>query len=310
MPAVAKRAALLGGTLLIVAAVAAAAIGLARGSRSPDPPITGVPALVGAGDIASCGAQGDDDTARLLDEVSGTVFTTGDNAYPSGTAQQYDACYEATWGRHRARTRPAAGNHDYHTDGAAAYFEYFGAAAGEPGKGYYSYDLGAWHVVVLNSNCIHVGGCDPGSPQFAWLEEDLAANPTVCSVAYWHHPPFSSGRHGGDADVRPFWRLLYRHGADVVITGHDHTYERFARQDGEGGADPERGIRLFVVGTGGGNLYQFRYSPDNSEVKNNTTFGVLKLTLHDAGYDWEFIPTSPGGFTDSGSASCSGADGS
>ncbi|MCH7718695.1 MAG: metallophosphoesterase, partial [Chloroflexi bacterium] len=152
--------------------------------------------LVGAGDIASCASSGDEATADLLDGIAGTVVTFGDNAYQSGTESEFADCYEPTWGRHKARTRPAPGNHDYITPGASGYFEYFGAAAGDPSKGYYSYDLGAWHVIAINSNCSQVGGCDAGSPQEQWLRADLAESPTSCTVAYWHHPRFSSSLHG------------------------------------------------------------------------------------------------------------------
>jgi hypothetical protein len=261
--------------------------------------------LVGAGDIAGCGSQKDLETARLLDNIAGTVFTLGDNVYSDGTDLQFSNCYDPTWGRYKARTRPAPGNHDYHTPGASGYFDYFGSAAGEMGKGYYSYDLGAWHIIVLNSECTQVGGCESDSPQGQWLEADLAANPKVCTLAYWHRPRFSSGSvHGSNARYRDFWRLLYDAGADVVLNGHDHTYERFAPQDPAGIADPGRGIREFVVGTGGAGLYTFGTPEPNSEVREGNTHGVLKLTLHPTSYDWEFVPIAGQTFTDSGSASC------
>jgi len=264
-----------------------------------------VPAvLVGAGDIASCRYDEDEETAKLLDNIPGTVFTLGDNAYPDGTDSEFSDCYDPTWGRHKARTRPASGNHDYHISGASGYFNYFGAAAGETGKGYYSYNLGEWHVIVLNSQCGEIGGCDRDSPQGQWLQADLAANPSVCSLAYWHNPRFSSGRHGSSSSMQDFWELLYDAGADVVLNGHDHSYERFAPQDPNGVADPERGIRQLVVGTGGASLYSFNTIQPNSEVRNNDTHGVLKLTLHPTSYNWEFIPIAGQTFTDSGSASC------
>jgi len=271
---------------------------------SPDP------ILVGAGDIASCGSSGDEATAALLDAVfsggaPGEVFTAGDNAYNSGTAEEFANCYDPSWGRHRQITRPAPGNHGYNTSGASGYFGYFGAAAGDPSKGYYSYDLGAWHIVVVNSNCWEVGGCGAGSPQEQWLRADLAAHPAACTLAYWHHPRFSSGTHGSSTSVQAMWQALYDYGAEVVINGHDHDYERFAPQDPNGAADPERGIRQFVVGTGGMSHYPFPGPPiANSEAHNGDTFGVLKLTLHPTSFDWEFVPVAGKTFTDSGSQSC------
>ena len=270
---------------------------------------SGDPVLVGAGDIGECSRSAPRETAELLDRIAGTVFTAGDNAYPDGSARNFQSCYDQSWGRHRSRTRPSAGNHDFRTSGGSAYFSYFGAAAGPPSRGYYSYDLGAWHIVVINSNCGDVGGCQAGSPQETWLREDLAAHPIRCTAAYWHHPMFSSGRHGGDPKAtRAIWNDLYAAGADVVINGHDHDYERFAPQDPSGARDPRRGIREFVVGTGGADLRSFRRSPGaNSETRDDRTHGVLKLTLHSRSYDWEFVPVEGGAFTDSGTAPCHAA---
>ncbi len=261
--------------------------------------------LVGAGDIARCDDDGDDATARLLDGIDGRVFTLGDNVYHSGTNSEYDGCYEPTWGRHKARTSPAAGNHDYGTLGASGYFDYFGEAAGDPGEGYYSYDFGGWHVVVLNSNCSDAGGCRGGSSQVDWLRVDLESHSSDCTLAYFHHSRFSSGsEHGSDRSVGAFWKALYKAGADVVLSGHDHDYERFAPQSPDGEADPARGIREFVVGTGGGKLRPFGEIEDNSEVRIADTFGVLKLTLHPESYDWEFVPGEGKEGTDSGSDEC------
>ena len=231
------------------------------------------------------------------------MFTAGDNAYDDGTASQFADCYGPSWGRHKARTRPAAGNHDYHTDGATGYYNYFGAAAGVAGKGYYSYNLGAWHVVVLNSNCSEVGGCGAGSVQEKWLRADLAANPTSCTAAIWHHPLFSSGQHGNNSSVKPLFKALYDYDADVVLNGHDHTYERFAPQDANGVATAQ-GIREFVVGMGGRSHYDWGSVKPNSEVRNRNTYGVIKLTLHATSYDWKFIPEAGKTFTDSGSQAC------
>ena len=234
--------------------------------------------LVGAGDIAECPSNGDEATAKLLDTIEGTVFTLGDNAYERGTADEYRRCYAPTWGRELERTRPVAGNHDYATDGAAGYFDYFGAAAGDPGKGWYAYDAGAWRVYALNSNCAAIGGCEKGSAEQRWLREDLAANPRSCVLAMWHHPRFSSGRHGNNTITEDLWRALYEAGAELIVNGHDHTYERFAPQSPDALADPQRGIVEIVAGTGGRSHYEFPVIRANSLVRNNTTFGVLRLT--------------------------------
>jgi hypothetical protein len=263
------------------------------------------PVLVAAGDIAFCSSSGDEATANLLDTIDGTVVTLGDNAYESGTITEYNTCYDPTWGRHIARTKPSPGNHDYLTANATGYYGYFGGAAGDPTKGYYSYALGAWHIVVINSNvnCAIIA-CSAGSAQEQWLRADLAANPRTCTLAYWHHPRFSSGTtHGNQAFMQPIWQALYDYGADVVLSGHEHNYERFALQDPSGVADA-RGIREFVVGTGGKSHYGFASTPvANSEVRDSATYGVLKLTLHAASYDWQFIPVA-GTFTDSGTGTC------
>jgi len=263
------------------------------------------PVFVGAGDISNCSRSEDESTAQLLDNISGTVFTLGDNAYPDGTASQFSDCYGPTWGRHKNRTRPSPGNHDYHVSGASGYYNYFGSVAGDSGKGYYSYNLGAWHIISLNSEV----GYAAGSAQEQWLKADLTANQSVCTLAYWHHPRFSSGQHGNINRSQPFWQALYDDGADVILNGHDHTYERFAPQNPNGQADSSRGIREFVVGTGGAGLYPFPSIQPNSQVRNNTTYGVLKLTLHATSYDWQFVPIAGQTFTDSGSANCVGASG-
>jgi len=262
------------------------------------------PVLVGAGDISICSNDNDEATADLLDTIDGTVVTLGDNVYENGTSTEFTNCYDPTWGRHKARTMPSAGNHDYNTTNATGYYGYFGAAAGDPTKGYYSYDLGSWHIVVINSNCSAIGGCGAGSAQEQWLRADLAANPRTCTLAYWHHPRFSSSSvHGNHAFMQPIWQALHDHSADIVLSGHDHNYERFAPQAPAGNADP-RGIREFVVGTGGRSLYPIVSPIANSEVNDDDTYGVLKLTLHPAGYDWQFIPVTGSTFTDSGTGFC------
>jgi acid phosphatase type 7 len=266
-----------------------------------------VAVLVGAGDIASCDdLKGAEATANLIDNIPGTVFAAGDLAYSDGSDKQFAKCYGPTWGRFKDRTRPAPGNHEYHSDGASGYVHYFGAAAGDPEKGYYSYDLAAWHVVVLNSECDAVGGCGAGSLQEQWLRQDLKAHPAKCTLAYWHKPLFSSGAsHGNDPEIKPLWDALYAADVEVVINGHDHDYERFAPQDPAGKPDSKRGIREFVVGTGGKNSHRTFSSPKaNSEVRQADTFGVLKLTLRSTSYDWEFVPEAGRTFTDSGSGTC------
>lgn len=265
------------------------------------------PVLVGAGDIASCDAlAGAEATAKLIDKIPGTVFAVGDLAYPDGSDEQFANCYGPTWGRFKERTRPAPGNHEYHKTGASGYARYFGEAAGPPDKGYYSYELGGWHIVVLNSECVEVGGCEMKSPQGLWLKQDLADHATTCTLAYFHKPLFSSGaKHGNDPEVKPLWDLLYHAGADVIINGHDHDYERFAPQDPEGHLDAKHGIREFVVGSGGKNSHRVMgITQPNSEVRNADTFGVLKVTLHPRGYDWEFVPEAGKTFTDTGSGEC------
>jgi acid phosphatase type 7 len=268
-------------------------------------PPTSDPVVLGAGDIADCASSGDEATAKLLDDISGTVYTTGDNAYESGTTTEFSECYDPTWGRHKARTRPSVGNHEYETADAQGYFDYFGSAAGDPKKGYYSYDLGEWHIVSLNSMCEHVGGCEATSPMVRWLEQDLASNPKPCTLAYWHNPLFSSGYHGSDPKMKPSWEALYAADAEVVLNGHDHDYERFAPQSPSGAADSARGLREFVVGTGGRELRPFRTTIEaHSEVRNAHTFGVLKLTLLPDGYEWKFVPVAGATFTDSGASRC------
>ena len=264
--------------------------------------------VVAAGDIASCRSSGDEATARLLVTTKGTVLALGDNAYEDGSVEAFRECYGPTWGRFKDRTRPVPGNHEYFTRGAAGYFGYFEDAAGESSEGYYSYDLGGWHVVALNSNpCVmDVGGCHVLSPQVRWLKADLAANDnTTCTLAYMHHPRFSSGNeHGSTPEVMPLWDTLYEAGADVVLAAHEHNYERFAPQDPVGREDPERGITEFVVGTGGNSHYEIETTLPNSQVHNDDAHGVLTLALYPKSYDWRFVPVEDETFTDSGHGRC------
>jgi hypothetical protein len=259
--------------------------------------------LVGAGDIADCGLTDDTATATLVEAIDGTVFTAGDNAYGSGSADQFRDCYDPTWGKFKDRTRPAAGNHDWETKDLGGYLGYFGTAAAPDATSWYSYALGAWHVIVLDSDCSNVGGCGADSPQGRWLAADLKASTSTCTLAIWHHPRFSSGEHGNDGDVAPFWRALYDAGADVVINGHDHDYERFAPQDPDAHLDPDRGIREFVVGTGGAALRTFPTVRANSQLRAAVAHGVIRLDLHPSSFEWTFIPTT-GNLTDSGRAPC------
>ena len=253
--------------------------------------------LVGAGDIGWCGSSGTAATATLLDGIDGTVFTTGDNAYMTGSAADFTNCYDPFWGRHRARTRPSPGNHDYESPDAAPYFAYYGANAGAAGVGYYSYDLGAWHIVSLNSNIPMTAG----SVQDQWLRRDLTEHPNECTLAYWHHPRFSSSQHGNDVRSDATWRSLFENAADVVLSGHDHVYERFAPQTPDGIADT-KGIRQFTVGTGGALFYDFPTIRPNSESRVQNAYGVLRLVLKPHAYDWEFV--TPQGVLDSGSGVC------
>jgi hypothetical protein len=267
---------------------------------------TGDVVIAAAGDIANCTSSADEATAVLLDSIAPTrVLTLGDNVYPNGTDSEFASCYEPTWGRHRAKTHPSPGNHDYNTPGATGYYNYFGEAAGDPTKGYYAFDLGAWRLYALNSNC-GVVPCGPGSAQEQWLRGDLAAHPQSCVAAYMHHPRFSSAMHGNISWVSGLWSALYDHGADLLLAGHDHAYERFTRLDPTGAINLTRGMRSFVVGTGGAGLYPFGTPMTGSEARG-TSHGVLRLTLRDGGYDWAFAPIAGSTFTDTGSDTCGAA---
>jgi len=281
---------------------------------TPTPPTTDAVVVAAVGDIACPPTTISTPTATTChqmatsDLLAGTtpdaVITLGDNQYDNGELNNFNLSYDPSWGRYKAITKPSPGNHEYNTAGAVGYYGYFGAAAGDPAKGYYSFNLGSWHIIALNSNCAKVP-CSAGSAQEQWLRTDLAANPALCTLAFWHHPRFTSGTgHSSDLAVDPFWQALYQYGADVVLSGHVHNYERFAPQAPNGTADPVRGIREFVVGTGGKSLYASGTGIDNSEVRNSSTFGVLKLTLRPTGYDWAFTPEASKTFTDTGSHGC------
>ena len=292
---------LLGATLPAGAAQGVPALPLYQ----PPAPATD-PVIVAAGDISNFSNQEKFLTGYLVDGIDGTVLVLGDGNNEGGSFAEYRDSYDPAWGRAKARTRPVPGNHDYAQGNAGGYFTYFGDAATplEPGctkdcKGYYSYDLGTWHVVALNSEI----SAEAGSAQEQWLRADLAAHPGVCTLAYWHKPRFSSQYPGINGGV-DLYKALYEYGADVVLTGHAHGYERFGLQDPTGQADPGRGIRTFVVATGGAPLRDFKFIEPNSEARNAETHGVLKMTLRPTGYDWEFLPIPGKSFTDSGSDEC------
>jgi hypothetical protein len=264
-----------------------------------DDPFANPVFLTAVADVAACDSQGDEATSAIVDTLPGIILMAGDIAYEAGTAQQFADCYHPSWGRHRDRTRPAPGNHEYETSGAAPYYQYFGERAGPAGRGYYSFDVGDWHIVSLNSNI----DMTPGSPQEQWLRQDLAANPARCTIAFWHHPLFSSGFHSANPAVAPLWKALEEAGAEIVIAGHDHHYESFAPQN-SAGAPTAQGIRQFIVGNGGRSLFPALFSVANSLKRYDTGYGVLRLTLGDGAYEWRFIPVIPGDFSDTGRATC------
>jgi calcineurin-like phosphoesterase family protein len=247
--------------------------------------------LVAFGDAADCKVRTDSAVAAVVARIPGTVAVLGDSVYERGTGDEYRRCYLPVFGRFLPRTRAALGNHEYGTGNADAAISTFGL----PRRGWYTYELGAWHVVVLNSNCGPAGGCGPGSAQETWLRRDLAAHRARCTLAYWHHPRWSSGLHGSDATMATLWGDLARGGADVVLAGHDHHYERFA---------PIDGIRSFVVGTGGRSHYPVLFRTRGSRLVNDRTFGVLRLALRAADYSWRFVPVAGSSFTDAGTARC------
>ena len=264
---------------------------------------SGYVSLLAVGDIASCDVTTDEKVATLAKNRTGRVAILGDAVYPNGSSDEFANCFDPAWGPLGARMRPATGNHEYGTPGAAGYWDYFGDRAGPEGKGWYAHNLGEhWRAIVLNTNCARVGGCTLDSPQGRWLRNaiDNAGDRNI--VAYFHHPLYSSGNHGSATFVRPFYRALYRGGADIVLSGHDHHYERFAPQN-HLGERRRNGLQQFVVGTGGYTHYAFGGPPlPNTRTRNNTSFGLLKLRLRAAGYSWEFIPAT-GSYTDSGSRS-------
>ena len=294
--AVSRRAETRRCFVLCVAALVTAACG---GEVPFDGPRQRV-SLVAAGDVASCWWRADEATARILDRMDGVVAVLGDAVYQSGTESQFADCYAPTWGRHLDRTRPALGNHERRTEKGGPYYRYFGARAGKPGEGWYSYRHDGWHVVVLNTE----EDIKAGSPQLRWLAADLRANPSRCTMAYMHRPRFSSGKHGGSSRVLDAWRVLYGAGVDVVLAGHDHVYERFAPLTPDGERDGERGIVSFVVGTGGAPLYGRGDEQPHSLALSNSVHGVLAFRFQPDGYSWEFVPVAGDRFHDRGEARC------
>jgi len=269
----------------------------------------------GNGTSGSCHAM---NTSNML--VNGgfsAILPLGDNQYYCGGYQAFVQSYDASWGRVKGITHPSVGNHEYLTSGGTdcdttgkglGYFQYFGAAAGLASQGYYSYNVGTWHLIALNSNCSSAGGCSSSSAQGKWLVADLAAHSNMCTLAYWHIPLYSSGGRANGNSLY-FWQALYAAHADVVLSSHDHTYERFAPQDPSAHLDAANGIREFIVGTGGANHTSFVTVAANSEVRDSTTFGIMEMTLHATSYDWNFVPEPGGTFTDSGTGTCHSAGG-
>jgi hypothetical protein len=272
-------------------------------SPTPTLPSPGPAVFVGAGDIAIANGH-DDATAKLIETIGGDVFTLGDDAYPNGSPENFKV-FDRTWGRFAGYIHPAPGNHEYMTPGAAGYFQYFGEAAGIPGQGYYTFTLGGWRIVSLNSNYEFGVGVEAGSAQAVWLQGLLAQDTHKCTLAYWHHPLFSSGQNGDYRGMRAIFDILYNANADVVLNGHDHLYERFGPQTADGRPDPARGIREFIVGTGGVNPdYRFVTTKPNSEQRITGQNGVLKLTLLADSYQWEFVTAPNGAITDNGTGQC------
>jgi 3',5'-cyclic AMP phosphodiesterase CpdA len=318
----ARSVVLLAGAL---AAAAGAAVSCGGASPtplpSPQPLISAepprLPTIAAAGDIVC--APGSKDPCRHLETLAvvealapDLVLPLGDNQYESGSQNEYAEAYNLSWGRLRANSRPVPGNHEYQDDFTAqGYFDFFNGAgsvtgpAGERGKGYYSYNFGDWHFVALNSNCAHVrGGCGVNSLQERWLREDLQTNRRPCTLAYAHHPRFSSGINGSGDNLAPLWQALYEYGVDVYLAGHDHHYERFAPQRPDGVSDPEHGVREFVVGTGGRSITPFRTILANSEIQDTTSFGVLSMRLGPTGYQWKYLAAAGMPLADSGTGTC------
>lgn len=277
-------------------------LGLVEAPAAAQPVPAGATRVLAAGDIGECGGAAPE-TAELLEQTVGPFLALGDIAYPKGAPQDYTDCYDPSFGPFLDRTAPVPGNHDYMTDDAAPYFAYFGTKAGTQKTPWYSQDIGEWHVVFLNSNCEFVGGCDANSAQYEWLRQDLADHPSRCLAAIWHHPRYSSSEYGDNEEVGPLFQTLVEAGGDFVLNGHAHFYERYPRMTNDGTESPD-GMREFIVGTGGANLYAFESVRPFSQVRWNQGHGILQLDLRGDGYDWRFLPTDAAVSVDSGSDSC------
>jgi predicted phosphodiesterase len=258
---------------------------------------------VGAGDISMCNRSDHFDTALLLDIYPGAIFTAGDNTNDEGFADEYKNCFDSSWGRYKSRIHPVPGNHDYGVKEGKPYFDYFGSRAGRKSEGYYSYDVGPWHIISLNSNCEYVD-CSADSDQYRWLKRDLKNNTALCTMAIWHHPRVSSAPEGKDKSVKPFWDLLYEYGAEVIVNGHSHIYERYAPQNSELKLDWENGMVQFIVGTGGAYFEDLKNVQPNSKAKILQTHGILVFSLFEDHYDWGFLPVDGVSFYDSGTMYC------
>ena len=264
---------------------------------------SGSSVLLAVGDIVECSSGNSQLTADIIKLYpTATVATLGDNVYEVGSKEEFE-CYDKTWGKFKLRTNPSVGNHEYETANAKGYFDYFSSRVGDSDKGYYTYQLGSWRMIALNSNCEYNGGCGTNSPQYRWLNKILSKSQERCALAYMHNPWRSSGPHGPSESIKPLIELLYEHGADVVLSGHDHIYERFSLQDPHGRADKRRGMRQFVVGTGGRFLHEIDEPLNNSEVRNNEVHGILKLNLNENLYTWEFLGVKEG-VVDKGESKC------
>lgn len=286
-------------TLMCLALLATPRLGAERPYRAPEPLPSlspGANVLLAVGDVGTCSDTNDEAVAQLAAQLPGSIALLGDVVYPDGGLADYKQCFDPAWHLLLPRIHPAQGNHDFEAADASGYYDYFGAAAGPPGEGWYSYDVGSWHVIVLNSDCQRVGGCGDGSPQLTWLQADLSAHPAVCTLAYWHHPRYSSGQHGNDPRTEALWQALASAGADVVLSGHDHDYERLA---------PVNGIRSFVVGTGGHSLIPFSGKPDKqTELRTDDSYGLLALQLDPGSFRWQFVPIPGDELDDRGQAAC------
>ncbi len=271
--------------------------------------------IAAAGDIACNDERKEgecyqDKTAKLIvDKNPDIVLALGDLQYDSGLYNDFLTYYDKTWGIFKNKTKPVPGNHDYGTQKAKGYFDYFNGMgsdsgqAGERDKGYYSFTKGNWKLLALNSNCWAMGGCDDSSAQYAFVKKELDKTKETCTIAYWHHPVFSSGPHGNDANMRAIWRLLYEKNVEIVLNGHDHLYERFEKQNPSGDIEKEKGIQEFIVGTGGRNLYALKAKQQNSVFSDSEHYGVLFLSFHERSYDWQFI-TIDNTVVDSGTEKC------